>query len=120
MIYNVTNDFTKINETSGTIQNTSRVFDLEVSNSPEPNSGFLLFGLNKFSFHNETIYLRCIGGVADVRVVPFSTSGGGNAASNIDDFNSQLDSPTMTICNPPLTIFLMAVLPPPTLILILP
>ena len=92
MIYNVTNDFTKINETSGTIQNTSRVFDLEVSNSPEPNSGFLLFGLNKFSFHNETIYLRCIGGVADVRVVPFSTSGGGNAASNIDDFNSQLDS----------------------------
>ena len=90
MIYTVTNDFVKINQTQGTIQNTSRVFDIEVSDSPSHNSGIILFGLNKFSF-NGTKYIRCIGGTAEVRVVPFATelSGGG---SSVDDFDSQLDS----------------------------
>ena len=92
LLYRVNSDFIKISETSGTIQNTSRVFDLEVSNQPEPNSGIILFGLNKFSFSNdETIYLRCIDGVADVRVVPFTTDATGGGSS-VDDFDSQLDS----------------------------
>lgn len=93
MIYHVNNDFIKINETSGTIQNTSRVFDLEVSDSPTPNSGIILFGLNKFSFSNETIYLRCIDGVADVRVVPFVTdsSGGGSSSTSGDNFADDSD-----------------------------
>lgn len=92
LLYRVNTDFIKISETTGTIQNTSRVFDLEVSNQPEPNSGIILFGLNKFSFSNETIYLRCIDGVADVRVVPFTTDGSSGGGSSADDFDSQLDS----------------------------
>lgn len=93
MLYRVNSDFIKISETSGTIQNTSRVFDLEVSNQPEPNSGIILFGLNKFSFSNETIYLRCIDGVADVRVVPFVTdsSGGGSSSTSGDNFTDDSD-----------------------------
>ena len=89
MLYTVTNDFIKINETQGTIQNTSRVFDIEVSDSPSPNSGIILFGLNKLSF-NGTKYIRCIDGNAEVRVVPFATDSTGG--SSVDDFNSQLDS----------------------------
>lgn len=84
MIYNVTSDFTKLSETSGTIQNTSRVYDIEVSDKPTPDSGIILFGLNKFSFSNQTIYVRCIGGSAEIRVVPFTTdatSGGASSSS---------------------------------------
>jgi len=90
MLYTVTDDFVKVAEAQGTIQNSSRVFDIEVSDKPEPNSGIILFGLNKFSFTG-TKYIRCIGGNAQVRVVPFATdfSGGG---SSVDDFNQQLDS----------------------------
>ena len=93
MIYTVTDDFVKINETQGTIQNSSRVYDIEVSDSPEPNSGIILFGLNKFSFSG-TKYIRCIGGAAQVRVVPFSTdnSGGGTSSSSIDGDNFANDT----------------------------
>lgn len=87
MIYHVTNDFVKITETSGTIQNSSRVFDIEVSDSPTPNSGIILFGLNQFSFSGSK-YIRCIGGSADVRVVSFDTK----STSDTDDFDSQVDS----------------------------
>lgn len=80
MLYTVTDDFIKINETQGTIQNSSRVYDIEVSDSPEPNSGIILFGLNKFSFSG-TKYIRCIGGNAQVRVVPFATDNGGSTSS---------------------------------------
>ena len=90
MLYTVTNDFVKINETQGTIQNSSRVFDIEVSDKSEPNSGIILFGLNKFSFSG-TKYIRCIGGAAQVRVVPFATDNGGSTSS-VDDFDSQVDS----------------------------
>ena len=93
MIYTVTNDFVKINQTQGTIQNTSRVFDIEVSDSPSHNSGIILFGLNKFSF-NGTKYIRCIGGTAEVRVVPFATelSGGGvSSTSEGDNFADDND-----------------------------
>ena len=81
MIYAVTSDFVKINETQGTIQNTSRVYDIEVSDKPEPNSGIILFGLNKFSFSG-TKYIRCIGGSAQVRVVPFATDSTGDNSSS--------------------------------------
>lgn len=88
MIYNVTSDFTKLSETSGTIQNTSRVYDIEVSDKPTPDSGIILFGLNNFSFSNQTVYVRCIGGSAEIRVVPFTTgttSGGASSSTTPAD-----------------------------------
>lgn len=88
MIYNVTSDFTKLSETSGTIQNTSRVYDIEISDKATPDTGIILFGLNKFSFSNQTIYVRCIGGSAEIRVVPFTTdttSGGASSPTPADD-----------------------------------
>lgn len=85
MRYTVTGDFIKINETAGTIQNTSRIYPVEVSNKSEANSGILLYPLNKFSFSGTPIYLRCMeGGCAEILVVPFivnAGSGGGSAVS---------------------------------------
>lgn len=75
MIYHVTNDFTKINETSGTVQNNSSVYDVEISDRPTAGSGILLHPLNKFTFNNQ-IYVRCVaGGWAAINVVPFIVDG---------------------------------------------
>lgn len=98
MLYTVENDFLKIDETEGTIQNSNQIFHVEVSDKPVPDSGFILYPLNKISFVG-TRYLRCIeqGKFAIVRVVPFlvevgsasSSSGdsdsGGSASFNQDD-----------------------------------
>ena len=64
MIYSVSEHFIKIDETSGTIQNTSYIFDVEVSHKPEIDSGILLRPLNKYSFSDQDIFLRCIDGRA--------------------------------------------------------
>ena len=64
-------NFTRINETSGTIQNVSRINTVEVSNQPVMNSGVLLPPQERFSYNSLTLYVRCIdGGGAEVRVVP--------------------------------------------------
>ena len=91
MRYEVTGDFVKIGETTGTIQNTSSVYAVEVSHKAEEGSGIILYPLNKFSFNDATIYLRCIdtGGRAEIRVSPFAvdsggSSSGGGASSTVD------------------------------------
>ena len=92
MIYSVSNDFLKIDETAGTIQNTSYIFDIEVSHKPDNDSGILLRPLNKYSFTDQTIYLRCIGGSAEVRVVPFTVDMGVGSASSVSSgFDSFTD-----------------------------
>lgn len=85
MLYSIANEFVKISETRGTIQNTSSVYTVEVSDKATPDSGILLYPLNKMSFNGE-VYLRCIGGCAPVRVVSFivipcngAQSGGGSS-----------------------------------------
>lgn len=87
MLYNVTNNFIKLTETSGTIQNTSSIFSIEVSDKPEADSGFILFPLNKISFSGEAIYLRCIeaGGRAAINVVSFIHSSSVSQGSSVDD-----------------------------------
>ena len=74
MLYNVTNIFIKINETSGAIQNTSYIYDIEVSDKAECDSGILLFPLNTIFFKGD-IYARCVDdkGQAEARVVSFAT-----------------------------------------------
>lgn len=84
MLYNVTNDFIKISETSGTIQNASCVYSVEVSDKAEAGSGILLFPLNQISFKAPSLYMRCTdsGGLAECRVVTFIS--GGNIFTDSD------------------------------------
>ena len=104
MIYNVTSDWVQIDYTSGTIQNNSHIFDVEISNSTSIGGGVLLHPLNKFTFADQIIYMRCVGnGQAEVRVVPFVLDGGGvivsggnssisdNQSFNKDDLNFIFD-----------------------------
>ncbi len=78
MLYSLTGEFTQITETTGTIQNSSHVGIIEMSNSDTPDSGILIYPLQKVSFSDQTIYLRCIDGYAEARVLPFElvTEGG--------------------------------------------
>lgn len=73
MRYEVTGEFVKIGETTGTIQNTSNVYAVEVSHKAEADSGIILYPLNKFSFNDAVLYVRCVdvGGRAVINVSPF-------------------------------------------------
>lgn len=78
MIYSLTENFTQISETTGTIQNASHIGTIEMSDSNAPDSGILIYPLQKVSFSDQTVYLRCIDGYAEARVLPFElvTEGG--------------------------------------------
>lgn len=78
MKYLLSKQFTQITETTGTIQNSSHVGTIEMSTSNTPDSGILIYPLQKVSFSDQTIYLRCIDGYAEARVLPFElvTEGG--------------------------------------------
>lgn len=71
MIYSVSSEFTKINETPCTIQNTSNIFTLEISDTDEENSGILLYPLQSCVCHGD-IFVRCIEaiGVVQIRASP--------------------------------------------------
>ena len=85
MIYTITSKFTKLNETQGTVQNSSNIYTLELSDSTEPDSGVLIFPLNKLSFSG-TKYLRCIDGNSQARVVSFAEVAVANSSgSSADD-----------------------------------
>ena len=97
MIYNVTNEFTQLAESAGTIQNNSYVYPVEVSDRAEADSGILLYPLNKFSFSGTKLYMRCVdgGAWAEIRVVPFTLDFGGSTASSeqsTDDPNTVVNS----------------------------
>ena len=97
MIYNVTNDFTQLAETAGTIQNNSYIYPVEVSDRAEADSGILLYPLNKFSFSGTKLYMRCVdgGAWAEIRVVPFAVDFGGTASTSehtTDDPNTIVNS----------------------------
>ena len=66
MFYQLTSDFLKLNETTGTVQNSS-VFTIELSNKKEFDSGILLFPRQYYSFSNTTLYARCIEGAVKKR-----------------------------------------------------
>lgn len=96
MLYNVTSEFIKVAETTGTIQNTSQCYPVEISDTAEENSGFWLFPLNRVSFSGE-VYLRCTegGGRAQINVVSFITDSGGGGSgggSYVDDSQVAPDS----------------------------
>lgn len=74
--------FTKIAESKGVIQNTSKSATLEVSDSQTPNSGILLPPMSQLAFDGD-IYVRCAngGGGTEARVVTFVATGTGNSGS---------------------------------------
>ena len=77
-------NFTKINETKGTIQNASKITTIEVSNAPVPGSGILLSPTSKFTFEIDGVYVRCVDGAgAEVRVVPFEVAGEGGGGGGL-------------------------------------
>ena len=73
MRYIATNDFIKISESAGTIQNTSSIYALEVSAYPTKDSGILVYNLNSVTFKGSPVYIRCVedNGFIDVRVLSF-------------------------------------------------
>ena len=85
MIYQLSQTFIKIAETAGTIQNHSHIYTLEMSQSNEPNSGILIYPLQKHSFNDTEVYLRCVDGATTARVVPFTVDGGGGG-NNVAGF----------------------------------
>lgn len=98
MRYNVTGEFTKISETTGTIQNVSN-YSVEVSDKAEAGSGILLYPLNKFSFNEVVLFMRCVdvGGRAEILVTPFTVDmgigviSGGGSSSGTQSFNDSTD-----------------------------
>lgn len=102
MRYLLSKDFTKISETSGTIQNSSKIHTLEMSDTSEKNSGILINPLQKHTFSGTTIYLRCVDGAAEARVVSFivDSGGGSSNSSSSSGFDSFDDSDVDDIFNP--------------------
>lgn len=96
MRYLLSKEFTKIGRTSGTVQNLSKISTLEMSETGEPNTGVLLSPLQKHSFHDTAVYLRCVDGWAEASVVPFSldvnfSDGGSSSPSSGDDIHFATD-----------------------------
>ena len=71
MLYALTKDFIKINETTGTVQNSSKIRTLEMSDKNEVNTGIFIPPLRTYTFIDTEIYLRCVDGEGEARVVPF-------------------------------------------------
>ena len=71
MKYLLTKDFTRLEETSGTIQNASKIRTIEVSDDGTEGNGILLYPQQKHSFRDSVVYARGVDGAAEIRVVPF-------------------------------------------------
>lgn len=71
ILYILSKDFTEISATTGTVQNASKICTLEMSNTNTPDSGILIAPLQKVTLNGKTIYLRCVDGYAETRVLPF-------------------------------------------------
>ena len=93
MRYVATKEFTRISESAGTIQNTSPICTVEVSDKAEAGSGILLYPKEKITVRGSPIYIRCISGAAYVNVVTFVVVGEGGSSSSTDD-DTQLAADT--------------------------
>lgn len=84
MIYSVTDEFIKIAESSGWIQNNSSCYSIELSDSAQKNNGVLIYPLNRMPFNGDA-YIRCAEPNRNVeaRVFPFSfgSTGGDSVIS---------------------------------------
>lgn len=99
MIYSLSKDFTQIAETTGTIQNTSQIYTLEMSQSNVKDSGIFIYPLQSKSFSGKTIYLRCVDGAgAEARVIPFEVGVGGGDTAVIANAFCSASMSNSTLC----------------------
>ena len=81
------NEFTELNETTGTIQNLDGVTYVEITDDPTKNTGLLLAPNEMFSWSNNPLYVRAAKGAfeCEVRVLPFEEggSGGGDGGGSV-------------------------------------
>lgn len=91
MLYTLTSSFTRLSETTGTIQNSSS-HSIEVSDQETFGTGVVLKPGEKFSFSGTTFFARCEGAKAVVRVVPFVLGAGGtSSSSSSSDYTGDVD-----------------------------
>ena len=76
-------EFIKLDETTGTIQNTSDNFTLELSSKNELNSGIFIYPHRQCSFKNTPVYLRCVNGYVLANIETFNLESGGNISASI-------------------------------------
>lgn len=92
MRYSLTEDFTEISETEGTIQNLSICAEVELAVSGnEKWTGLVILPREKFCWSGGNVKARAINGTAEVTVFPFKKGGKGGGGGK-DGF-----SPTVTI-----------------------
>ena len=95
--------FTKINETSGTIQNISG-YEVELNTTQEHDTGLILYPRQRFSFNQQIYVARATGevGVPVVATVPFmeccgggSGGGGGGNTDTVSGGDDTIPAPTI-------------------------
>ena len=84
MNYLLSKEFTQLNETKGTVQNASPIRTIEMSATNEKNSGILIPPRGMIYFSDSVVYLRCVDGGAEARVVPFKAMRKGGGANEFD------------------------------------
>lgn len=93
----VGNSFIQIDLNSGTIQNSSALHSIEISNTNQPNSGYLLFPSKAVTFSGSPVFIRAADSNANVPVVvvpllitELSNRSTANLATD-DETNAMLD-----------------------------
>lgn len=90
--YELTKDFTKISESSGTIVNISNA-KVELAESPDERTGIILYPRKEYSFEDVTLYARREAGdpcPAAIAIGPL-TAGGSGGSPDDDDFATDAD-----------------------------
>lgn len=110
MLYTLTSSFTRLSETTGTIQNSSS-HSIEVSNQEIFGTGVVIKPGETFSFSGANLFARCEGAKAVVRVVPFVLGAGGSGSSSssgtpdytgdVDDMWTDSGDPTQEMWDNP-------------------
>lgn len=87
MIFNIGANFARLPFATGTVQNVSSLYAVELSEDPSNEGGILLFPREKFSFSRTTLYARCSGGLVRLNVVAFvdDQSGSDSDSTVVDD-----------------------------------
>lgn len=82
MVYQIKiNEILKITETSGTIQNTSQINKVELSDTENFTDNIILYPLQKLTFQNQ-LYARLFDNTdlpVELRVIPIQLGGGGSS-----------------------------------------
>lgn len=93
----VDNSFSPVDLNAGTIQNTSALHSIEISNTNQPDSGYLLFPGKAVTFSGSPVFVRTVDSNAqsNVVVVPLliaelSNRSTANLATD-DETNAMLD-----------------------------